>query len=283
MNSVLGQIELIRRDRVRGASELALQALDVLGRVALEDEVHTAEQLVTNLRRYARLLLSAKPAMAAITNTVRCFEKHVDRILADKPALEQARCRIAQAAREVADAAIRARSSSILQAAMLAAHWKAIATCSFSSTVVSVLAKAREQGGNFKVLCLESATGGLKYGELATTRLKDLGVSAAVVPDSQVNDALREVDAALIGSDSVFSDGSVVNGYPSLLLAKAAAAALPPVPFYSVTDWTKVCASPPSAPREPGFDFIHSRLIAGIITEEGLLAPSDLPSFIESL
>lgn len=277
------QIEAIRSDRVRGASELALKALEILGRAALQDESETTEELAENLRHYVSQLLQARPAMAAVTNCVRCFEKHLTEVLAHSPDIGEARRRLVQAARQIADAAVCARSLSILETAQLVSGKGTVATCSFSSTVVDALKKAKELGNVFRVICLESAIGESRYGEFTVSRLTDCGLPAAVVPDSHVEKALAEADMVLIGCDSVFRDGSVINGYPSLLLAHRAALLPNPVPLYCIADWTKVCVTPLGESPEPGFDLVPSKLVSGIITEKGLFAPSDFASFVDTV
>jgi len=283
MKRVLREIEDIRLDQVHGASELALKALQVLGSAALGSKARTAREFVEEINSYAHLLRSARPAMVAITNCVRCFEHFMKKTLAHCCDIEEARSGVLTAVERVTDAVVSARYRSIAHAAELIGDGAAVMTCSFSSTVIETFKRAKEQGKVFKVFCLESSCGNYKYGELVAARLEQSGTAVEVMPDREIDDMLTGIDMVLIGSDVILLDGSVVNGYPSLSVARAAARAPFPVPVYCIGDWTKLHPSSQPPVYDPGLDLIPSDFIRGIVTENGIVAPSGLSIYLHDL
>ncbi len=85
---------------------------------------------------------------------------------------------------------------------------------------------------------------------------------------------------AFIGADTVWADGSLINGIPSYLLAEIAAKK--DIKFYSVCETAKFDVSNPrdrASHIEPGFELVPSELIAGIITEEGMINSITISDF----
>src|SRR5207253_10232467 len=67
--------------------------------------------------------------------------------------------------------------------------------------------------------------GGNVYGRLLAGALGDSVPVVEVVPDAQIALYAGEVDRVWLGVDSILADGSLLNGTPSLALARAAHAA----------------------------------------------------------
>ena len=98
---------------------------------------------------------------------------------------------------------------------------------------------------------------------------------------------MPEAAAVLVGADTVFSNGAVVNKVGTCALALLARNAR--IPFYVATETLKVAPGQPGAAeqapkeRQPGlaiptvyFDLTPPRLVTALITEEGVFAPKDI-------
>lgn len=126
--------------------------------------------------------------------------------------------------------------------------------------------------------------------------------SVTVVADAGVASALREhaIDAVLVGADTVFRDGSVLNKVGTR--SAAIAAAYEGIPTHVVAASAKISPEhPASADREaqagsdfsdvdgesaidvwnPTFDVTPSELVTGICTERGVWTPTEVVTVAE--
>jgi translation initiation factor 2B subunit (eIF-2B alpha/beta/delta family) len=101
------------------------------------------------------------------------------------------------------------------------------------------------------------------------------GVPAEVVPDAAVAARVAEADKIWLGADTVFSDGTLLNGIGSLALARAAHAAGRPVEI--IAESAKIVPHPPpenlALPLE--MDRVPGELIAAVVSEDGLVFNRD--------
>ncbi len=149
-------------------------------------------------------------------------------------------------------------------AASLIPEGGVVLTCSYSATVVLTLAAAWRDGRRFRAQVLPSAGYGTRTAEEAGKH----GVDARVV-DTLPKNATAQDTVGLIGADAISLGGSVVNGAPSLGLARWCADR--GLPFYVVSDSLKVAAGAvtESAPLPRGVERISARYITALITEAG--------------
>jgi ribose 1,5-bisphosphate isomerase len=160
-----------------------------------------------------------------------------------------------------------------------------------SSTVTRLLAKAKADGKNFKVICTETRPA--YQGRITAKELVGLGIETTFIVDSAARSFMGNVDAVIVGADAITSEGNVVNKIGSSGIALLAHEAS--VPFYVVSELLKFdpetlkgeCEkieqrSPAEvwseAPqklivRNPAFDVTPNRYIHGLICEEGIIAP----------
>ena len=154
-----------------------------------------------------------------------------------------------------------------------------------------------------RVLVAESRPGGEGVG--VAEELAEDGADVTLVTDAAVayHLASGEVDAVLVGADTVLADGRVVNKVGTRGAALAAARADIPLyavaarnkvaPLYAVAARNKVApdAEPDLADADPNalydgdaplsvaaplFDVTPADLVDGVITEDGVLDPADV-------
>ena len=92
--------------------------------------------------------------------------------------------------------------------------------------------------------------------------LTDIGIDAVTTGRDRTTSKAESLDAAIIGADAV-SGNSVLNGVPSLGLARAVDGHLP---LYVVCESVKFV---PQAQLAPGYDRVPMDLVCRAITEAG--------------
>ncbi len=167
-----------------------------------------------------------------------------------------------------------------------------------SSTVTRLLAKAKAEGKNFRVICTETRPA--FQGRITARELIDLGIETTFIVDSASRTFINEVDIVFVGADAITSEGNVVNKIGTGGIAVLANEARKP--FYVVSellkfdpetikgDYEKIEQRSPDevwngAPktlnvRNPAFDVTPNRYINGLICEEGIIAPQLVVEFV---
>lgn len=245
------RIERVAKDDLHGASWLAKEAVEA---VAL------AIELGEDPIEVGRELVAARPAMAAIPGAL-------GRVLASGRTPEQIV--------EEAHALVAARERAAKAIAVLLEPYLAgvVMTHSASGTVREALVHTPPD----RVVCTVSEPVGEGRGLLED--LRAAGISADLVADEDGPRAAETVDLLLIGADTVFRDGSLINKVGTNDLTKAAKKAGKPVLVAC-----EVIKLAPADPREPGeerFDLTPPEQIDTYVTEEGIFRPDEIAVLID--
>ena len=275
-------VESIQTDRVHGSARLSYQALEVL-RDRAGWMIHQKEDTQTDwtiLSALARRLLKARPSMAALRNRVN----RVMHTCRDEP-LAEAIEREAQAGIE---RALTADEGTAQRTAGYVAG-RRVFTLSRSGTVLDALRLADPPP---TMIVIAVSWPGGEGAEVADELARE-GRTVMLVPDAAIPQVFERewVDVVLVGADTVLPSGGVVNKVGTHLAALAAKQHH--LPFYVTAASDKVStknkphlekgnpddlyAGP--APVEvfsPLFDVTPAKLLSGIITEYGLLAPVEM-------
>ncbi|MBI4337337.1 MAG: hypothetical protein HY683_05865 [Chloroflexi bacterium] len=254
------RIAAIRADRQRGAGELAQEALRTL-RLAAEQGGND-EALQRTLREAAQALMTARPSMAAVTNAARWFLREWG---------DGTAARAVAACDALLERTATASHGAGVRAAGLLRDGATVLTCSYSTAVTRALRLAWGRGCRLSVLALESWHGDVAYGARLKEALAGDPIAVRLVPDAQVTEAVGWAELALVGADQVLPDGSLVNGTPTLALARAARRR---IPLYSIAESFKFAEVALQEPLEPGFDLVPAELVTGYVTEKGILPPT---------
>jgi ribose 1,5-bisphosphate isomerase len=279
-------IEAIRRDRVHGAGWIARKAVGVLLQSLQDAPTATPEAFLAYVREVGQTLADAQPTMAAVSNSVGA----VVLAAADKGHTARSdtmrRAAVAQA-RRIVDSWDQIAPRIVLHAEA-ALPPGTILTHSSSATTLAVLERLGQKG--VPVIATESAP--LHEGRTTVRLLTRLGVNVTMIADAQAAAVMGDAALVLVGADTVFSDGSVVNKVGTYALALLAREAR--IPFYVATETLKVSSTRPKrkllrpatgptprgeAERTPPavyFDLTPARLVTAIITEEGCLATGEI-------
>lgn len=281
MKSVQELIDDISGDRTSGASQLAVRALETIRSAISLNQAADADEFKTEIALLVKRLSECRPAMVSIKNSMQQFMRKLETYAETNMTLDYRR-------REYIDIVDRLlidleanKKSSILNTVGLIRTAPNVATCSYSSTIVEALLQVEQVGAKPKVLIIKSQLGSISHGQKTMQYLQNHGLQCRLVEDDFKVDSLDGVEQVVLGSDKVFPDGSVMNGYPSLRLAQMAAEHNPPIPVYAVGDTSKLCDEM-EAGKETGFEIIPVELLTGIITEDGLFDQDNIIPYLES-
>jgi translation initiation factor 2B subunit (eIF-2B alpha/beta/delta family) len=233
------QIDAIARDRRRGAAELALAALPVLGHLS---KAHR--------RQAGRALIKAHPAMASVRWLVQQLDSGAD-------------------PEHLVRHLILAAGEASCHAADLIGKRSVVMTHSASSAVERAFHAAR---GPFRIIATESRPNA--EGARFARRLATLGFEVTLIPDAAVSLWIARANVVFTGADAITPEG-LVNKVGTRLVALAAREAR--VPFFVVCTSDKIVEQVDLG-REDLFDLTPSALITGVITENGIISVRSGPS-----
>jgi methylthioribose-1-phosphate isomerase len=298
--------EAIRMLRIRGAPAIGVAAAMgvVLGMQPLSDPDPRVSRL--RLKKTTDYLRTSRPTAVNLFWALDRMERHIwDRIdrvpaaeltlmlLEEALAIEDEDRRMCRAIGEVGAPLIR-------DDRCVLTHCNAggLATAG-DGTALAVLFTAAEQGRRFGVFADETRPL-LQGARLTAWELQQRGIGVTVICDSMAAQVMKEgrVQLVLVGADRIAANGDTANKigtYGVALLAQAHG-----IPFYVAAPSSTFDLSLPTGdaipieqrdPREvthgfgrqtapdgvgvynPAFDVTPARLIAGIITEKGLIQP----------
>jgi translation initiation factor eIF-2B subunit delta len=287
-------IEIIKRDHLSGASQLSRKAADVITLFSRETKAKTTHRYYQTLLKVGKELVSAQPDLIPIFNLVNSIlwvvEEHKNSLT-----LEELNRMVRKRSEEFYRNSLESLEKIADLGETLIFNSCTILTYSFSGAVFSILKKAKKKRKKFKVVLSESRP--LHEGRNLAENLGKLGIPVTLVIDAGLSLYLKEADLVLVGADSI-SEKSFVNKVGTLsisFLAKRFG-----VPFYVVSERTKFISQKwrdslynRADPKEvfpkkfknvkvenPYFEHVPLKNCTEIITPEGFLLPSQIPSMI---
>lgn len=277
--AIYAAIEKIREDRESGASQLARMSAEVLREYAEKSTAERPQEFLSELRHAGKRIEDAKP-MGAIPNAAAFIVYHV---------YSRAKDADVEALRKITVEEVDSFVSGSISAVRYIAEYGAglvagrILTHSWSSTVIEIFKKAKENRKNFEVVVTESRPGG--YGEKVRAALDRAGIKSKLILDSEAGAIMNRIDKVLVGADSILANGAVINAVGTSQIASVAKNN--GVPFYVASEILKVDARSKEkaegwfeVPEEKGdvilyhFDKTEPRFITSVITERGLSSPT---------
>lgn len=269
MNDIGQRIEQYKADRRHGASQLLTIALEILQDAARVWPANHERTIISQLDSLAAEMADARPSMVNINNVMNRFRKYLnlmDASAANETIREQAKEKaglLNRYCQEVSRLVIANAVRSIEDGST-------IMTCSFSSTVLRTLQQAHQQGTHFSILILESCWQDCCYGAHMYQELMERGIESRLIRDAETVKYLPGTDQVLLGADTLFPDGTLINGCPSRELAMAAVSCPPRVPVIALLETVKISRQAEPGKLQDGFQAIPFDCLFGVITEKGL-------------
>ncbi|HLH73498.1 MAG TPA: hypothetical protein VKX96_09455 [Chloroflexota bacterium] len=268
------RIAAIAADREHGASWLAQEALRVASDCAEYSTARTADEFLAECALCAQMLIDARPGMAPVRFWIERWRGGLERQANGISDVVQLRKRAARLASDLVAAATQARTIAIRNALDRLISPETIFTASYSETVIQACRLAWQSGKLNRVLAAESRSpDACRYGEQLARALEEAGVPVEVVPDAVITSRVSQAQRIWLGADSVFPDGSVLNGVPSRSLAVAGHQKGIPVDVIAEEAKRAGEGGPSESHAPPGFELIPAEAITAVITEQGLWLP----------
>jgi ribose 1,5-bisphosphate isomerase len=284
--------EKIRKLQVQGARNVAIAAVKAIQTQAEQTKAKTKTQFLSELKEAQTIFTASRETEPLMRNAISWIIIQAQTSNSEKvEALSQNV--IANASQFLKDLEDSKEQIAEIGSKRIRDDSVVFTHC-HSSTVTRLLAKAKADGKNFKVICTETRPA--FQGRITAKELVDLGIETTFVVDSAARNFMGEVDVVIVGADAITSEGNVVNKIGSSGIAVLAHEAR--VPFYVVSELLKFdpttlqgecekieqrnpieiwCEAPQKLTvRNPAFDVTPSRYIHGIICEEGVITPHSI-------
>lgn len=282
---------------IRGAGRIARAAATALRDFALQYKGNDADTFKIQLEGAAAKLTNTRPTAVSLANAITFTLKNIND-LHDVDSIKQ---KIA----ESADNFIRSSREAVQKIAELGStlipeNGVVLTHCN-SSAVVAILVQAHKAGKKITVYARETRP--WLQGRITVKELAQVGVTVTLIVDAAAAFVLKNVDAVMVGADTIEANGNVVNKIGTSGLAVLAKEFK--VPFYVCAETYKF--APPSHsgqktiieeravdeiidPQElpgvkifnPVFDVTPAKYIQNIICEEGIISASNVENIIEN-
>ena len=284
--------EKIRKLQVQGARNVAIAAVKAIQTQAEQTKAKTKTQFLGELKEAQAVFFASRETEPLMRNAIRWIITQAQTASTEKvDALSQnVTSNASQFLKDLE--ASRERTAEI--GAKRIRDGSVVFTHCHSSTVTRLLAKAKAEGKNFKVICTETRPA--FQGRITAREMVELGVETTFIVDSAARSFMGSVDVVIVGADAITSEGDVVNKIGTGTIAVLAHEAR--VPFYVVSELLKfdpetlhgecekIEQRTPAevwneAPekllvRNPAFDVTPNRYIQGLVCEEGIIAPQTI-------
>ena len=281
--------------KIRGAGKIARMGAYAL-RLFAENYTGNEADYYEALKEAAMVLYNTRPTAVSLENALLSVlnylqsGKKLDDMLSDT--ISGADIFIREA--------FEARSELTRFGARLIEEGFAVHTHCNSTAAIECIIRAHNEGKKVRVNSTESRP--RFQGRITSRQFADSGIKVNMLVDSAARLYMKDVDMVMVGADTITSDGSLYNKIGTWQIALAAKDA--GVPFYTVAETFKFSARTQSGiettielrdPEEiahpadfpgvtilnPAFDRTPASLITGIVTEQGIVAPSDVSAVID--
>jgi eIF-2B alpha/beta/delta-like uncharacterized protein len=287
-------VKKIAADNQSGATELTVKAIEIYLKYLEPLKVTRKNKFFEGLTEIGNLLRVAHPSMISISNIVELVANQAY-ANAQKMNLSELKHSIFDYLTRLESEIINAKKRIAEEALNLIPMGAVIITLSESATVEEIIKQAHLEHKISRVIILESRP--LLEGLNMADRLLKIGLSVTVIVDAAMGFFCKEADLAIIGADTIQSDGSLVHKVGTYPLALTCSALKKP--FYVASDTlkfsktttyekpveiklkpSKEIINPKKLPgadvRNIYFDLTPSRYITCIITEKGAFMPTNL-------
>lgn len=284
--------EKIRKLEVQGARNVAIAAIKALQTLAEQAKTKTKTKFLKQLKEAQTILFASRETEPLMRNAIRWIIAQTEESSTDK--VDSLRQMVVSNASQFLQNLESSRKLIAEIGAKRIRDSSVVFTHCHSSTVTRLLARAKKEGKNFKVICTETRPA--LQGRITAKEMVEIGVETTFIVDSAARSFMGNVDLVIVGVDAITSEGNVVNKIGTSSIAVLANEARKP--FYVVSEllkfdpetfyggYEKIEQRNPievwkEAPeklvvRNPAFDVTPRRYIHGFICEEGVIAPQSI-------
>jgi ribose 1,5-bisphosphate isomerase len=288
--SVEGVAGAIKRMEIRGAAEIARSAAEALKDEAQDFQGHNLEEMIHSLALAKDQLLASRPTAISLWNGVQAVMKDTT----SAKSVEELRRSVMRSAddfikrsREAVEIIGRVGSRRLRDGDKVLTH------CN-SKAALGVIIQAHKEGKHLEVYATESRP--WRQGLQTVKDLTAAGLKPTLIIDSAGRWLMKDLDAVVVGADTICSNGALINKIGTSQIALAAHEAR--VPFLVCAETFKFSPKtmygelveieerdssevvkagevPPGTKiLNPVFDATPPEYIDAIVTEIGVVPPS---------
>jgi ribose 1,5-bisphosphate isomerase len=212
---------------IRGAARIAEAAAGALVQEAKNYKGDNALEFEEHMRKCARKLLQTRPTAVSLKNGIRATLKPIFGPMGGEWTVEDLRKAIIEAGEAFLENAKRALESIAEYGSKRIKQGSVVMTHCNSNAALSVIEKAFEKGKIERVFATESRP--WRQGHLTVRRLALKKIPVTLIVDSAVRHFINEMDAVVVGADTIASNGAVINKVGTSQIALCANEARVPV------------------------------------------------------
>lgn len=285
---IRAEVAQLRRDNRSGAADITLSAVEIVRKYLRVTAVRDKAEFLEDLRELCGGLLFAQVAMSSVRNAcvdiLSTLSEYRDGDNLDKVRHELEK-KLGRLAKHISLAPKRIAHylSRVLPSG------GRILTLSYSSTVTGVLKELKRRGKRLEVVVMESRP--MLEGRRTARELARAKIRTTLIADAALGEYAKHVDAAVLGADTVYSDGSTVNKVGTFPVAVCCRELRKPL--FVLTDSSKMSTEHASSfsieekmpgelirGRYPGlmvknfyFELTPAKYITAIVSEKGIVLP----------
>ncbi len=285
----------IKTMRVRGAGEIARQAVEALKITAVRSNAKATDDLTIELEAAAHTLLGTRPTAVSLPNGIRyvmyrvrdAATKTTDVNMLRKVVIRSSN-EFIENSRTAVDRIGQIGSKRIVDGDVVMTH------CN-STSAIAILRSAKDDGKRVSAIVTESRP--FWQGKLTARTLNNLGIPVTYIVDSAMRYFMNKADKVVVGADAVAANGAVINKIGTSLMALAAHEARTQFlvaaetykfsPETMVGELVEIEERNPSEVlpekerrglkmikvRNPSFDVTPPEYVDAIVTERGVIPP----------
>ena len=290
--SIGDTVRAIKDMEIRGAGRIARAAAAAIGDLASSKEWKSIDAMKKDINDAAEKLKGSRPTAVSLLNGILYTLSGLDRCSNVNDAKELLKKNSADFVKGSEEAV---EKIGIIGARRIKDGATVMTHCN-SSAALACIKEAHRSGKKIKVYATESRP--WRQGILTVNELAKEGIDVTLIIDSAVRSVMRKVDIVIVGSDTITSNGAVINKIGTSQLALAANEAR--VPFvvcgetYKISPQTLFGDMVTIEERDiseilgnddmmkgvkvfnPVFDSTPAKYIDGIVTELGIVSPGSV-------
>ena len=292
LESIQIAAEKIKGLEVQGARNVAIAAIEAIETLAKETKAKNKKEFLKELSEAKDILFASRETEPLMRNAVRLITRKVER------SVKEGARELAEIVSSASQKFLNDLEDSKKKIAEIGARRikndSVIFTHCHSSTVTTLLRKAKQEGKSFEVICTETRP--VFQGRLTAKEMLESRVKTTLIVDSAARFFMNQVDFVIVGADAITSQGNVINKIGTSMIALVAHESR--TPFYVVSellkfdpatmygDYEKIEERSPNEVwenlpknliiRNPAFDVTRRDFIHGIICEEGIISPHSI-------